>query len=191
MFPDRAAAVLFVIAFLLWAVFEAFNTLGLRFFQQNTHSQRRDRGSYWVIVLIVWGSLLISFLLRALDWGAFHGSLQYLGIGMIYLGIAFREWAVFSLGRFFSVTVTIADGQPLVQRGPYRWLRHPAYSGSILSLVGFPLAIGTWAGGLLVLSLSLAGFLYRLNIEEKALLSVFGDEYRAYMQHTWRLFPGL
>jgi protein-S-isoprenylcysteine O-methyltransferase Ste14 len=110
---------------------------------------------------------------------------------MVVCGIALREWAVLSLSRSFTVVVTILSGQELVRRGPYRWIRHPAYSGSILSLVGFPLSLGTWAGGLLVLVLSLAGYHYRVQIEEKALLEAFGDEYREYMQHTSRFFPGL
>jgi protein-S-isoprenylcysteine O-methyltransferase Ste14 len=182
---------MFIIAFIVWAAFEAFNTIGLRLFRRTAIRQRKDQGSYWVIFLVVWGSMFISFLLRAIDWGIFHNNLQFLGIGMIFVGIAFREWAVFSLGRFFTVAVTVASDQTLVKHGPYRWLRHPAYSGSILSLVGFPLAIGTWAGGLAVFIFSLVGYFYRVQIEEKALLNVFGEEYREYMQRTWRLFPGI
>jgi protein-S-isoprenylcysteine O-methyltransferase Ste14 len=128
---------------------------------------------------------------RVLNLGVFHNDLQYLGLVLVALGVTFREWAVMSLGRFFTVTVTIAAQQTLVKRGPYHWLRHPAYSGSILSLVGFSLSLGTWMGGLLVLFLSLGGYLYRVQIEERVLLGVFGDEYRDYMQHTWRFFPGL
>jgi protein-S-isoprenylcysteine O-methyltransferase Ste14 len=191
LFPNRVGAVLFIIAFLLWAAFEAFNTIGLRLFRRTALNRGKDRGSYWVIVLVIWGSMAVSISLRALGWGVFHNDLQFLGIGMILVGIAFREWAVFSLGRFFTVVVTVSADQTLVKHGPYRWLRHPAYSGSILSLVGFALAMGTWAGGLVVLLFSLAGFFYRVQVEEQALLNIFGDEYREYMQRTWRLFPGI
>jgi protein-S-isoprenylcysteine O-methyltransferase Ste14 len=109
---------------------------------------------------------------------------------MELFGIAFREWAVLSLGNFFTVVVSAVPTQTLVTRGPYRWLRHPAYSGSILTLVGFPLALGTWVAALLVLILCFAGFFYRMQIEERVLLEVFGDEYREYIEHTWRIFPG-
>ena len=190
-FPNRAGAILFVTAFILWAAAEVFNTIGLRFLRGTIRSQSRDRGSYWVIVLVVWGSMFISFLLRVLNWGVFHSSLQFLGLGMTFVGIVVREWAVISLGRFFTVTVKVTSDQRLVKHGLYRWFRHPAYSGSILSLVGFPLAIGTWAGGLVVFIFSLLGYFHRMKIEEQALLNVFGDEYRDYMQHTWRLFPGI
>jgi protein-S-isoprenylcysteine O-methyltransferase Ste14 len=190
-FPNRIVAILFVIAFLLWAACEVFNTIGLRLFRQTAVRQRRDQGSYWVVFLVVWGSILLSFLCRALDWGTYHNNLQFLGLGMILIGIAVREWAVFSLGRFFTVMVSVTSDQTLVTQGPYRWLRHPAYSGSILSLVGFSLAIGTWAGGLVVFIFTLAGYWYRVKIEEQALLNAFGDEYREYMQRTWRFFPGI
>jgi len=146
-FPSHVAAILFIIAFFLWAACEAFNTLGLlglRLYQRTTIILRRDQGSYWIILLIVWGSMFISFLARALGPGVFHNSFQFLGLGMVFVGIAFREWAVLSLGRFFTVAVTVASDQTLVKHGPYRWLHHPAYSGSILSMVGFPLAMGTW-----------------------------------------------
>jgi protein-S-isoprenylcysteine O-methyltransferase Ste14 len=190
-FPDRIAASLFAIAFFLWAASELFNTFWFRHSLHTPGTRRKDRGSYWIILLIVWGSVSISFMARMLDLGVFHNDLQYLGLVLVALGVAFREWAVMSLGRFFTVTVTITTDQRLVRHGPYRWLRHPSYSGSILSLVGFSLSLGTWVGGLLVLFLSLGGYLYRVRIEERTLLEVFGDEYRDYMQHTWRFFPGL
>jgi protein-S-isoprenylcysteine O-methyltransferase Ste14 len=190
-FPDRIAASLFTIAFFLWAASEVFNTFWFRHSIHTPGTQRRDRGSYWIILLIVWGSMIVSFMARILNLGVFRNDLQYLGLVLVTLGVTFREWAVMSLGRFFTVTVTIASNQTLVKHGPYLWLRHPSYSGSILSLVGFPLFLGTWLGGLLVLFLSLGGYLYRVRIEERALLEVFGDEYRDYMQHTWRFFPGL
>jgi protein-S-isoprenylcysteine O-methyltransferase Ste14 len=190
-FPSRFAASFFVIAFLLWAASELFNSVGFRRNRLMAGTWRSDRGSYWIIALVVYGSMIISFLARSHHLGIFHNNLQYLGLGLLVFGIAFREWAVLSLGRSFTVVVSIVSGQTLVKRGPYRWLRHPAYSGSIHTLVGFPLFLGTWAGGLVILILSFAAFFYRVQVEEKALLDVFGEEYRDYMQQTWRFFPGL
>jgi|WetSurSiteA1Bulk_404760.scaffolds.fasta_scaffold04901_6 protein-S-isoprenylcysteine O-methyltransferase Ste14 len=190
-FPNRISARLFIIVFFLWAISEVYNTFGTRRYRQTLGARRNDQGSYWIIFLIVWGSMIVSFLARAFNLGVFHTNLQFLGIGVVLLGIVLREWSVISLGRFFNVSVMVASGQILVKRGPYHWLRHPAYSGSILSLVGFSLSIGTWAGALLVFLLSFIGYLHRVRIEEKALLEALGDEYRAYMQHSWRFFPGL
>jgi protein-S-isoprenylcysteine O-methyltransferase Ste14 len=190
-FPSRIAFFLFLIVFYLWAASEVFNTFSFRRSRHTSSAPHLDRGSYWIILLIVWGSMIVSFLARVLNLGVFQNNLQYLGLALAAFGVAFRQWAVLSLGRFFTVAVTVDAGQTLVKRGPYHWLRHPAYSGSIATLVGLPLSLGTWVGALLVLVLSLSGYLYRVRIEEQAMLEFFGDEYREYMQHTWRLFPGL
>ncbi len=188
-FPNPATARLFILVFGAWAVSEVVNRVVS--YRSAARTRRRDRGSYWVVYLAVWGSLALAFGARALHWGTFQNALQAVGLGLAAFGIAFREWAVLALGRFFTVSVTVAPDHALVQRGPYRWLRHPAYTGSILTLVGLPLALGTWVGAAAALALSVAGFLYRARIEEQALLDALGDEYRQYMRHTGRFFPGL
>ncbi|MCA9875713.1 MAG: isoprenylcysteine carboxylmethyltransferase family protein [Anaerolineales bacterium] len=189
-FPNPVAAHLFTLVFFLWAISEVYNTFGTRRYRQTGHVQRNDHGTYWIILLVVWGSTAVSCLTRAFHLGAFRSNLQFVGLGIVVLGVALREWAVLSLGRFFTVSVRVVQGQTLIKHGPYRWLRHPAYSGSILSLVGFSLAIGTWVGALLVLFLGFTAYLNRVRVEEKALLAAYGDEYRAYQQQTWRFFPG-
>lgn len=190
-FPSEIAASLFFAVCLIWAASEVFNTIGIQRIRHIPGAVRRDRGSCWVIAVTMWGSIVVSLLARAMNLGIFQNDLQYLGLILATFGVAFREWAVLSLGRYFAVAITIYPDQKLTKRGPYRWLRHPSYSGSILSLVGFPLSLGTWAGAVLVLGLSLAAYLYRVKLEESALIEAFGDDYREYMEHTWRLFPGL
>lgn len=74
--------------------------------------------------------------------------------------------------------------------GPYRWLRHPAYTGMLLMYAGINMALGTWLGTLIGVGVFLTATLYRIQVEEKALVEAFGEQYRAYMRHTWRLLPG-
>ena len=190
-FPNDLATSLFIIAFVLWVASELFNRFWPRHHLSVATTQHKDQGSYWIIFLIVWGSMIISLVSRSLNLGVFHNNLQYVGLGIEMLGIVLREWAVVALGRFFTVVVSIVPGQTLVQSGPYRWLRHPAYTGSILTFFGFAVALGAWIAALVVLLLCLVGFLYRIRVEEKVLADVFGKEYQTYMQRTWRLFPGL
>jgi hypothetical protein len=106
-FPNRIAVLLFIIVFYLWAASELFNTFGFRRSRHIPAAPPSDRGSYWIILLIVWGSMIVSFLARALNLGVFHDNLQSLGLALAAFGVAFREWAVLSLGRFFTVAVTI------------------------------------------------------------------------------------
>jgi len=105
-------------------------------------------------------------------------------------GLAFREWAVMRLGRFFARTVQVEQGHRLIKDGPYRRLRHPSYTGMLAIYIGLVLALGTWVGALLALVVMFAAVYRRIQIEEEVLLEAFGDEYRAYMRQTWRIIPG-
>ena len=105
-------------------------------------------------------------------------------------GITLREWAVIALGRHFSVVVAIEANHALVTRGPYRWLRHPAYTGGLLALIGFTLALGSWLSIIPIVLIAFLAFSYRIRLEERLLLTTFGETYRNYMARTWRLFPG-
>lgn len=60
-------------------------------------------------------------------------------------GIAIRQWSVALLGQLFTIDVRVHPDQTVVERGPYRWVRHPSYTGLIMSFVGIRLALGNWA----------------------------------------------
>lgn len=113
------------------------------------------------------------------------------GLVVIWLGLAVRVWAIVALGRSYRTTVEVDAGQPVVSRGPYRWVRHPSYTGILLIAAGFGLADGTWPGLALCLALPAVAMLRRIHVEEAALTRVLGDSYRAYQNHTKRLIPGL
>jgi protein-S-isoprenylcysteine O-methyltransferase len=149
-----------------------------------------DRGSFILIQAAGLASIVAAITLRRLNLSLLPAVLQYLGLLLIPAGIFVRSWAILKLGRYFSRVVEIETTHRLITSGPYRWLRHPAYTGMLIVDLGFGLAIGTWPGALLMLVLPSVATLYRIRVEEKILLQAFGDEYRSYMQHTWRLFPG-
>jgi protein-S-isoprenylcysteine O-methyltransferase len=125
----------------------------------------------------------------AISWK--RTSLFFIGICLMLLGIALRWYSVAVLGRYFTFDVAIQSGQVLVEAGPYRYIRHPSYSGALLTLLGFGLALGNWAG--LAGTLSCMGFAYayRIPVEEAALSSALGEAYKQYMRRTWRLVPFL
>jgi protein-S-isoprenylcysteine O-methyltransferase Ste14 len=107
------------------------------------------------------------------------------------MGVTLRWYSAAVLGKYFTFNVAIRSGQTLIEVGPYRYVRHPSYSGALLSLLGFGLALGNWAG--LAAALSCLGFAYsyRIPIEEQALSSALGDAYQQYKNRTWRLVPFL
>jgi protein-S-isoprenylcysteine O-methyltransferase Ste14 len=96
-----------------------------------------------------------------------------------------------SLGRHYTLTVTVTDTQRLVRTGPYRFIRHPGYAGTLAALIGMTLMLGNW---LCVASLTpiLPALAYRIRLEERLLVAVFGTNYRLYQAETpYRLVPGL
>jgi len=75
--------------------------------------------------------------------------------------------------------------------GPYRLLRHPGYAGTLISYLGFGLAIGSWIGALVWVAIVAAGYVPRIRVEEAELTLALGDSYRDYARSTARLVPGL
>jgi protein-S-isoprenylcysteine O-methyltransferase Ste14 len=98
------------------------------------------------------------------------------------------RWLV---GRFFTREVAVSVDQPVVQRGPYRWIRHPAYSGTFLTMLGVCLALTNWASLLVLLLCVGLGHVYRVRVEERALTQVIGQPYIEYMRRTKRFIPWL
>ena len=113
------------------------------------------------------------------------------GLVLMLLGVAVRWWAIAVLGRFFTLDVAVRSAQPVVQTGPYRWVRHPAYSGVLLTLLGVALALANWASLVATLAGGISGLLYRVRIEERALQTALGQPYVDYMRSTKRFVPFL
>jgi protein-S-isoprenylcysteine O-methyltransferase Ste14 len=104
-------------------------------------------------------------------------------------GLILRWWAIITLGRFFTVDVTIEKDHELVERGPFRIVRHPSYTGVLLAFVGVALSLRNWAALLVVLLPIGAAFIHRMNVEEDALSRALGPRYTQYMKRTKRLLP--
>jgi len=156
-------------------------------------SKARDKSSLNLIAVLWWIGMAMDFSVSlllpqaAISWKP--TSLFFAGICLMLLGIALRWYSAAVLGRYFTFDVAIQSGQVLVEAGPYRYIRHPSYSGALLTLLGFGLALGNWAG--LAAALSCMGFAYayRIPVEEAALASALGESYKQYMRRTWRLVP--
>jgi protein-S-isoprenylcysteine O-methyltransferase Ste14 len=106
-------------------------------------------------------------------------------------GIAIRQWAVVVLGQFFTIDVRVHADQTVVERGPYRWVRHPSYTGMLLTFVGLGLALGNWAALAALTVVPTAGLLVRIHFEERALLDGLGEPYRRFASSRPHLFPGV
>jgi protein-S-isoprenylcysteine O-methyltransferase Ste14 len=119
-----------------------------------------------------------------------HGQMfAYAGVLLFVAGLFLRWWAIITLGRFFTVDVTIEKDHEVVERGPFRVVRHPSYTGVLLAFVGFALSLRNWAALLIMLLPIFAAFNHRMNVEEDALSRALGSRYADYMRRTKRLVP--
>jgi protein-S-isoprenylcysteine O-methyltransferase Ste14 len=145
----------------------------------------------WIVIMISIGAGVFI----AMNWRA--GALPYgrafevAGVVLFAAGLIFRWWAIVTLGRFFTVDVTIEKDHELVERGPFRFVRHPSYTGVLLAFVGFALTLRNWGAILVVLVPIFVAFVRRMNVEEEALRGALGDRYAQYMRRTKRLIPGV
>jgi len=117
--------------------------------------------------------------------------LDVLGVLLFAAGIFLRWYAIVHLGRFFTVNVSIAAEHKVIDSGPYRYIRHPSYSGALLAFVGYGLCLHNWVALVLLLIPVSIGFLWRIRVEEKVLGDALGEDYSQYAARTKRLIPFL
>ncbi|MBA3607929.1 MAG: isoprenylcysteine carboxylmethyltransferase family protein [Chthoniobacterales bacterium] len=152
---------------------------------------KQDRSTLRMLWLVIMVSIAAGvFLARHYPAAALaHGrEIAYAGVALFVAGLFLRWWAIITLGRFFTVDVSIEKDHEVVERGPFRLVRHPSYSGVLLALVGFALTLGNWAAWLVVLLPIALAFNYRMKVEE-ALSNALGSRYTDYMKRTKRLVP--
>jgi protein-S-isoprenylcysteine O-methyltransferase Ste14 len=113
------------------------------------------------------------------------------GLAVMCLGAALRYWSVSVLGRFFTVTVGVAEGQRVVDTGPYSLLRHPSYTGMLVVYAGVGIALDSWWGVAAAVAVPTLAVLNRIKHEERVLTEQLGPAYERYQGRTKRLVPGL
>jgi protein-S-isoprenylcysteine O-methyltransferase Ste14 len=188
--PTYATA--FWSTYVLWIALESVTSWTKR---SGDPTKARDRGSFRLILVLLWFAVgldfALSFLLPQASILWHRPVVFYIGIGLMLAGLAFRFYAMSLLGRFFTYDVAVHAGQTVIEVGPYRYIRHPSYTGALITLVGLGLALGNWAGLFVVLGLMAVAYAYRISVEEAALLAALGDPYKQYMRRTRRLIPFL
>lgn len=156
------------------------------------HSE--DRGSIHVLWISIVLGVFLAFVLRNVGWARIPGpgSVRRLAALLSLAGGLVLRWAaILTLGRLFTVDVAILSDHRVVQSGPYRFIRHPSYTGLLIAFLGLGLYFGSWLGILaLMIPITLAVF-NRVEKEEAALVASLGPEYASYCARTKRFIPGL
>ncbi len=112
-----------------------------------------------------------------------------LGLAILISGGILRRHSIRMLGPRFTAVVVVTPDQPVIERGVYRWVRHPAYTAGFLIMTGIGLALGNWVSLLVLVLSTMTLYTYRVIVEERALIAVLGEAYRGYMRRTKRFIP--
>lgn len=152
--------------------------------------KRSDKGSVWFIVIGYWLSIFVSYMFAGKNT---HIKLPhffyYAGIALMASGIILRVYSIFKLKKAFTLSVQTTKDQHLIKTGPYKIIRNPAYTGSILSLLGIAFALRGVFSPIIVLIICMFCYNVRIKVEEQALRAQFKSEFDDYCSHTYRLFP--
>jgi protein-S-isoprenylcysteine O-methyltransferase Ste14 len=167
--------------------------LGALFQRERAMVQNRDRGSERILVAGIVGSQILAFNLAVDETNVVIGLDQaaFLAVGAVVMlfGVALRWYAIRVLGRFFTRNVAIREDHEIIRAGPYRYVRHPSYSGYLMAALGLGIALDNWLALGALLFANAAVFGYRIRVEEAVLVGVFGQDYVAYQRTTRRLIP--
>jgi len=171
---------------IIWISFEILISFLLRSNKKSAVSF--DRNS----ILVIW--IVISLSITAAIFESFHFSspsalVFYSGIVLIVVGMLLRIIAILSLRSKFTTNIAIQDDHSLKTDGLYSKIRHPSYTGSLISFLGLGLSFGNWLSFCTIAIPITCAFIYRIRLEERMLLMHFAEEYRQYMEKTKRLLP--
>jgi protein-S-isoprenylcysteine O-methyltransferase Ste14 len=167
----------------------------IRFWRPRTNGDMvREERNDWSFWFIAFGMIAV-FYLPPVEYLLFTPVLprgiwvQVVGLLLIFFGSVFFIWARRTLGKYYSGHVSVVKDQPLVQSGPYRLIRHPAYAGYVLIALGVTLGYSSLAGLVVIPVLLLPSVIYRMSVEDNFLAEHFGDQYKEYADKTARLIP--
>jgi len=153
---------------------------------------RKDHANDWVLVALLIGGLCLGYFSARCDRTGFltlgREPLRYVGLLLFLTGSVLRILAIRTLGPQFTVWVTIQDEHELVTDRLYRHLRHPSYTGAILTLLGWALVYRSAVGVMIAAAMGLL-LISRIDAEERLLLVQFPVAYADYVERTWRLLP--
>ena len=187
---NRLDAFIFYAVLLIWCIPEIL----ISFMKRTTSGAKTsDRASRALIFVCNWLGIYAGFQLAfsypsfAIPW--YRTALFFAGIFLMLAGMVFRRYSIHVLGRYFTTEVAIQPGQTVVDNGPYHWIRHPSYTGALMTIFGVGLAFTNWLSLIGVMVITFVGYGYRVWVEEKTLVNALGDPYRQYMERTKRFIP--
>lgn len=144
-----------------------------------------------ILIILITG--VFSSIISLIEWAYWQKPqnmfMLYTGLGMMGTGLLLRTWSIYTLGKYFTATVSSTNHQHLIIKGPYTFLRHPSYTGAYLILSGVPVFLNAIYSLPFVIVLLFTAYYYRISFEEKMLAEIFRNEYAEYARKVKRFIP--
>jgi protein-S-isoprenylcysteine O-methyltransferase Ste14 len=155
----------------------------------------QDAGSMKIIIVAMQLALLLAFVLPFVSPAGrithHRRFVFWAGVGLMVLASLLRRHCFRMLGDRFTAAVRVHAGQAVVERGAYRFVRHPSYTAGMLLYLGFGLGLTDWLSAAILVLASALTYGYRVSVEERALVATLGEPYLAYRGRTKRFVPFL
>jgi protein-S-isoprenylcysteine O-methyltransferase Ste14 len=155
---------------------------------------RKDRGQVPLTLAVAGGvvaAVVIAANVHSFEMPGGAGWPVVAGLAVAWGGFALRVWAVTTLGHFFTKTLAVSADQPVIDSGPYAFVRHPSYTGLLATSFGYGLMLGNWLSLVVCFGASTVAFVGRIRVEERMLHTALGARYEAYAAERKRLVPGV
>ncbi|MGA7721983.1 MAG: isoprenylcysteine carboxylmethyltransferase family protein [Ignavibacteriaceae bacterium] len=162
--------------------------------RSTSNAKDHDKGSLKLLNIIIYTSVSLAVTCGFLGIGTIHkvsAIIPRIGLCIIVCGLIIRWNAILTLRKYFTAKVVIQSDHRIIKNGLYRLIRHPSYTGAIISFCGLGLAFYNWLSIIVIVIPVTIAFLRRIHVEEQALVSAFGKEYEDYRKSSWTLFPFL
>jgi protein-S-isoprenylcysteine O-methyltransferase Ste14 len=182
-----------IISSIIWIVAETY----LIFIDKaqgkgKTLADKRTRNFNTISIALTFILVPAIFLFPVFGFATIRISIIFwIGFAFQIIGFFLRYWSIYTLGKYFRTTIEIEKGQKVIEKGPYKYIRHPSYSGIILFCFGYGLVSLNWISIIIAVLLPAIALLYRIHNEESILVNEIGKVYEDYMKRTKRLIPGI
>jgi protein-S-isoprenylcysteine O-methyltransferase Ste14 len=187
---DIKLIIIIVFAY-LYGFFEIIMGVRQRRKRVRSITNKGDKGSFWLLLILVAVGYTLSFCFAATRIGRIYHWNTFFALGaiLIIFGLIIRITSIMTLKQQFTYTVTKIKNHELIESGLYKSIRHPAYLGQMIIFIGTSISLSNWLSVLSMIIPVVFGFIYRINVEEKFMIEQMGEKYIDYQKHTKRLIP--
>lgn len=176
----------FIIAFSIFVILEIFIYWKSR--KNSIGKYKGDKGSFYLIVFGIWFIMSMNFYWVIIN-KLLPGYVEVVGIFMILIGVCIRVYSVLLLSKEFTLSVCVGSNQKIMKKGFYKYIRHPAYLGSIISIIGITISFRNIFNIFFSIVVLTIIYGYRIKVEEEALIKNLGEEYIKYKYETKTIIP--